>query len=223
MKSLSKVRVAVQIATLLFLSITLFTLPNLFKPLFLTSILILGVFHCGWLCPLGLLQDLSSKLGRKMGIVKKKVPNALHSRLLYIRYILAVIVLVSVSDLVFSFLSFEPLGTLNSMIYRHIPNFLAIGLLVLFIVLALFFERPYCRYFCFEGAKLGFFSLFRIFTVNRNPISCVQCKICDTACPMQIKVTKVDSLRSPQCINCFNCIAVCPIKGALTYGNRVGG
>ncbi len=218
MKKIALLRLAVQSGTLLLMSLIIFNFPTAFKPVFLASILIFGVFYCGWLCPFGLLQDLGSRLGRFLGIKKRQVPKSLHKVLIYGRYVLAIVALVSVSEMVFTVLGIEPMGSTLSILNRHIPSALAIGVLVGFIAIAMVYERPYCRYFCIEGAKYGFFSLFRVFTIKRNPKTCIQCKKCDKACPMQINITKVDHLRSPQCINCLTCISVCPVKGALSYG-----
>ena len=218
MKKIGLLRLAVQIATLLLMSLIHSVLPTYFKPMFLASIIIFGVFYCGWLCPLGSLQDFASRLGRLVGIKKRQVPKRLHNSLIYGRYILAVVALVSVSDIVFTVMGIEPLGITLGILSGHVPTALALGILLGFIAIAVIYERPYCRYLCFEGAKYGFFSLFRVLTVKRNDNTCVQCKKCDQACPMQINITKVHNLRSPQCINCLACISACPVKGALSYG-----
>ena len=45
-----------------------------------------GVF-CGWLCPFGALQELSSKLARRLKVPQLRVPFAVHERMWPIKYI----------------------------------------------------------------------------------------------------------------------------------------
>ena len=52
-----------------------------------------------------------------------------------------------------------------------------------------FVERPFCKYACPYGAVLGVFNLFRIFGIKRRKSSCISCKACDKACPMNIDVS----------------------------------
>ena len=96
---------------------------------------------------------------------------------------------------------------------------LALTLMGSFLVIALFFERPFCNYVCSEGIKFGVASLARLFTIQRNAATCVNCQRCNRACPMNIQVSAGKSVRSAQCINCFSCIAACPANGTLSYGN----
>jgi polyferredoxin len=90
--------------------------------------------------------------------------------------------------------------------------------MVSFVIISIFFERPFCNYFCSEGVKFGVFSLTRVFSIKRNEATCVGCKKCDKACPMNINVSIKDQIRHGQCINCFECISACPVENTLTYG-----
>lgn len=218
MKKIPAFRLTVQISAAVIIGSSLYTAPEFMKPLFLAIMFLGGAFYCGWICPFGFLQDLGSRLGKHLRIQKRKVPQSLHRTLLYGRYILASAAALLVSDTLFMLLGYEPRGTALGLLTGHLPSVIAFVVLAGFTGLSVVYERPYCRYFCIEGAKYGTASLFRIFTVQRNPQACVQCGKCDKACPMQIQVTKVENLRSPQCINCLECVAACPIKGALSYG-----
>ena len=93
--------------------------------------------------------------------------------------------------------------------------------MIVFSILSLFINRPYCRWFCPQGAIYGVMSFLRIFTIKRDSNTCVQCKQCDRACPMGIQVSTSTDVLNPQCIDCFQCISSCP-KGSqtLTFGLR---
>jgi len=53
----------------------------------------------------------------------------------------------------------------------------------LFLVLGLFVGRPYCRWLCPYGALLGVMSRFSRRHVKITPAKCVQCRLCEEACP----------------------------------------
>jgi polyferredoxin len=81
-----------------------------------------------------------------------------------------------------------------------------------FVAASIFVDRFFCRYFCPFGALAGLKSLLRVFTINRNKSTCVDCKTCDNVCPMQIKVSETNSLFSPNCVCCLRCAEKCPKK-----------
>ncbi|MCJ7627573.1 MAG: 4Fe-4S dicluster domain-containing protein, partial [Longimicrobiales bacterium] len=59
--------------------------------------------------------------------------------------------------------------------------------------------------------------------VIRNADPCVNCGLCDKACMARLPVSKGDEVMSPECTGCLDCVAVCPVKGALevrTVGRR---
>jgi polyferredoxin len=85
-------------------------------------------------------------------------------------------------------------------------------------VLSLFVERPWCKYFCPYGAFLGLFNRIRIFKIRRDPATCVDCKQCDRICPMNIEVSKKETVSDAQCISCHKCTSdiACPVKDTVT-------
>lgn len=218
MKRIRFVRTAVQIMAAVIAATVLAGTPEPIKLALLAITLLGGAFYCGWLCPLGLVQDLASGVGRRLGIRKRKVTPALHNTMLYGRYILAVAAALWTADIVFNVLAVEPYGSMQGILAGNIPSMVALAVLAFFTIVSVFYDRAFCRYLCPEGAKFGVISLARMVTVRRNPHTCVKCGKCDRVCPMQINVSRVENLRSPQCINCMECVAACPVKGALSYG-----
>ncbi len=181
-----------------------------------------GVFYCGWACPMGTLQDIGTFVGRAFKIKKRRLPDWLHKPMVYSRYIIAVLTMVVVADFVDSLLSLEPRMALLMSMSGRVAAIGAISSIVVFFLLSIKYDRVYCKYVCPEGARYGAISMVRPFTIIRHEDKCVDCGRCDLACPMQIQVSKAGNLRSPQCINCFQCISQCPVDGALTYGFSYG-
>ena len=79
-------------------------------------------------------------------------------------------------------------------------------------------KRFWCRYLCPAGAWLGFLSQFRLYERIVGP-ECPQCNLCHIECKMNaIPEGDVSQTNKVECIECFNCGAVCPSKfDAITY------
>ncbi len=181
--------------------------------------LLLGPVFCGWVCPLGSIQEWVGNLGKKIFGRKynRFIPYRFDRILRYLRYLMLgwVVYMTAVTGkLVFA--DIDP--------YYALFNFwtgeVAIaGLVILGLVLAasLLAERPFCKYACPYGAVLGIFNLFRIFKIKRNVPTCTDCKACDKSCPMNIPVSEGAVVRSHQCISCMKCTSeqACPIENTV--------
>ncbi len=217
MKNLQRKRLVAQLLFLL-ISITGFFINyQSTMMLIILATLLGGAFFCGWICPFGTIQDLISRLGRSLGIKKKKMPKSIHKILIYTRYIILVLVTLFATDLIFSIISYDPRANLTKLLTGNVPTIAAVIVILAFSVTALFYDRPFCNYLCMEGAKYSLMSSVRLVTIQREQDKCVNCKKCDKSCPMNIEVSKINQLTNLQCINCFNCISACPIKKTLTY------
>lgn len=176
-----------------------------------------GAWFCGWLCPVGFAQEWISKLGRLLRIPRITIPKKFNKVLNVLRYVLLGLSFFGFSLIILAqtpYSSFMGIIDLN-MSYITKPAWI---ILISFLVLSITIDRPFCRYFCPEGARYGIFSLLRIFTIVRDDKKCISCKKCDKICPSQIDISTKPDVRSAQCFNCMECIAVCPVKGTLKFG-----
>jgi polyferredoxin len=105
--------------------------------------------------------------------------------------------------------------------FRHMGEATAIVLLVL-TALSLFVKNTWCRYLCPYGALMGIVRLASPTRITRDPDACIDCAKCAKACPAQLRVDVLLSVKSAECTSCMSCVAVCPVVGALdlTVGLR---
>jgi len=178
--------------------------------------LLFGPVFCGWICPFGTFQEFIGKIGKK--IFGKKynhfLPPKVDKILRYVRYlVLALVIYNTAATAKLVFANVDPYYALFNMFTGEvaITAYIALGVTVL---LSLFVERPFCKYACPFGATLGITNLFRIFKIRRKKDTCINCKACDKACPMNIEVSKSEKVLDHQCISCMKCTSdsACPIS-----------
>lgn len=182
--------------------------------IFATAI-ILGPVFCGWLCFVGLYQDVLRYIGSLIKREPFEIDERLHKYLKYSRYIVLIGLFTVGGIFLFPgkvWYNFSQLIKGHPVIDITLYFLLALG------IISLFTQRFFCRYCCTFGAKLGLSSLLRPITINKTD-SCISCGLCNEECPMHIEVDKINSLANPNCINCLKCVEYCPHKG-LKIGFR---
>ncbi|MDX9897905.1 MAG: 4Fe-4S binding protein [Spirochaetia bacterium] len=178
-----------------------------------------GPVICGWVCPFGSIQEWFASIGRRL--FKKRyntfVPARLDKILRYLRYV--VLAWVTYMTIVTGKLIFQDYDPYYALFHFWTGEVALSGALVLIatLILSLFIERPFCKYACPFGAFQGIFNLFRIFGIKRNAPTCIDCKACDRACPMNIEVSKSGVVRDHQCISCMKCTSdqACPVPSTV--------
>jgi len=180
-----------------------------------------GPVFCGWVCPLGSVQEWVGKLGKKL-LGKRYnhiLPSKLDNVLRYLRYLmLGWVVYMSAVSGTLIFQSIDPYYALFNFWTGEVA---VTGLLVLGVTLlgSLVVERPWCKYACPYGALLGITNLFRVFKIRRVESSCISCGLCSKECPMNIQVSEVKVVRDHQCISCLECTseALCPVADTVEF------
>ena len=181
--------------------------------------ILFGPVFCGWVCPLGTLQEWVGKLGKKLFRRKYNhfVPTKLDNVLRYARYaILAWVIYVTAVSGTLIFESYDPYFALFNFWSTEVaPS--ALLILGLTLLLSIFVERPWCKYACPFGAVLGVTNLFRVFSIRRSESTCKLDGACSIMCPMNIPVDTKTTVRNHQCISCLECTseAVCPVAGTV--------
>jgi len=213
---LGMIRIVIQTAFLLASAFSLVYFDFTFVAVVMAVSLLGGAWFCGWVCPFGSAQDWIAALGRRLFKRRLKIPKQIEKYLSPLRYLLLALSLAGLGAT--AFLS-RPYQDFSGLISGHTAyvSWAAWTLLAFFLVSSLLIDRPFCRYFCLEGAQYGLLSFFRVLTLKRKPAACLNCGACDKACPSGVVVSERDHVRHPACINCLRCVSACPVKGCLTY------
>lgn len=176
------------------------------------TILFVGVFFCGWVCPFGSIQDWLAKIARFLKLPRYQVPKHIQQYLVLSRYAFYVL---GIAGIVFSILNAR--SAFNHRLFQNNLEIASGMVLAVFLIVSLFIDRPFCNYFCMKGAEYGILGVLRVVGIKRDNSKCIHCKVCDRNCPMNIEVEKTDFVRHPNCINCMTCVSVCPRK-CMTVG-----
>ncbi len=190
--------------------------------------LVFGKAFCSWLCPIGTISELIGDFGDKImkKIFKIKTPLRLPKWIDYplrsIKYLLlgflfyAVFYLMNTVALE-AFLNSPYNQVADLKMYKFFADLSqsAIIILAVLFVLSIFIRNFWCRFLCPYGALLGLVSILSPNKIKRNPISCIDCGLCNKACPSAIKVDKVKTVISDECSTCLSCVDVCPVADTL--------
>ena len=140
-------------------------------PLVIT--LFFGRVFCGAVCPLGAIQDA-------VLIHPIKVPRWLESGLRTMAYLyLGAGVLFAALGAAFIICQYDPFVAF----FRFGGNWNIVVLGLCLLVIGMFVGRPYCRFLCPYGVILRQFSRLSKWRVTITPTDCIQCKLCEDACP----------------------------------------
>jgi len=183
--------------------------------------ILFGPVFCGWVCPLGTVQEWVAKWGKKLfkrrynHFVPPKIDNALR----YVRYlVLAWVIYVTATSGTLFFAQYDPYFALFNFWNTEV-SWTALGILGITLGMSLFVERPWCKYACPYGAVLGISNMFRIFKIRRAESTCKADGACSIMCPMNIPVDTVKTVRDHQCISCLECTseAICPVAKTVVF------
>jgi polyferredoxin len=209
----------------------LFLLTNIWDPVHPAAIVILGFAavisfalrksFCGWFCPVGTLSEWLWKLGRKIFRKNYRLPLWLDYPLRSLKYLLLaffVWTIFSMSRLaILAFLG-SPYYKMSDvkMLFFFTQMSGTTGVVLVILVLAsLIIRNSWCRYLCPYGALMGLFALLSPTRVQRNPETCIDCKLCSEVCPYHLTVDRKLRIVSPECNGCMDCTLVCPAGNTL--------
>jgi polyferredoxin len=174
---------------------------------------------CGYICPLGALQEFFGKIGLAIFRGKRpSMPAVIDKPARYLKYVVLVVFVVWTWQA--ASLMIRPYDPWVAWMHLTSPELLtefSVGAIILGISLvgSIVYDRFFCKYLCPMGGFLGAISRLSVFKVRRNESTCIDCKKCDHVCPVNVTVSTVPVVNDPECIDCGECVNVCPVKDTL--------
>ncbi|PWC39958.1 NosR/NirI family protein [Azospirillum sp. TSO35-2] len=164
-----------------------------------------GAF-CGWLCPFGALQELASKVAKKLGIRQITVPFGLHQRLWPIKYMIFLLLFgLSLYSLATAEKAAEIEPFKTAIILHFVRDWWFVLFAVALLAAGLFIERFFCRYLCPLGAALAIPGRMRMFDWLLRYKECGNpCRRCANECPVQA-IHPDGAINPNECIQCLHC------------------
>ena len=192
---------------------------------FIVCAVLLGRVLCGFICPLGFVQDVAHKARQALHIEGVSFNERMYAVLRLVKWIMLVIFL-GIGFIGGNFCDFCPAAAISP----ALAGFkLSLGLggffLIVVIVSGFFKRRSFCN-ICPLGYILGLTRKASLFKLKKDAVACTECGACYEACPMGIKsiftvregkkgeLRKID-VTTPDCIMCGECVRRCPENNAL--------
>lgn len=195
-----------------------------------SSLLARKVF-CSWVCPVGGLSRALAWAGkktlwkgrRKETVVHGRVDLALSSLkyLLLAFFVWAIVIGMDAAAIIaFQHNTYNYAADAKMLLFfTDISRTAAITLVVL-AALSVAIKNFWCRYLCPYGALLGLVSWMSPQRVVRDESTCIDCRACTRACPVEIRVHAKSSVWTPECTGCMSCVAACPVDSCLTVSRK---
>ncbi len=198
------------------MSTGVFTSSIIFVAALVIVTFLFGRFFCGWVCPLGTIEDFIdyifgfSKRVEKLRVVKY------HLLLIFLILSLAGFPLVWLLDPMTwasrIIVAFSPVAADLFLIYT-----LSAVLLTSHLLLG---RRAFCRVLCPLGAALGLVSKFSLYTQKFNSLKCTDCGFCTEIDPSGAISSIPGTHHKAECIQCHQCDTQCP-TGALSFDYKL--
>jgi len=203
--------------------------------------IVLNKGWCGFVCPLGTIQDWITGLRKRVGVRFARYSHAQFQTLSWIKYVLlALMILIPLGigagyvsrDMSAPFCAICPARMIIPLFAADFRQFMvdfssptkiamtALGATVtgLFFTGSFVKKRFWC-FFCPMSAFHYLLSKVAFFRLIKDGGKCTRCGDCYSVCDLQIKEI-ADDVKTPQimmddCIVCLKCVAACPEEGAL--------
>ena len=203
--------------------------------------IVLNKGWCGFVCPLGTIQDWITALRRRLGIRYSSYTHSQFAQLTRIKYVLLALMILIPLGIGGGFFSHDmsPPFCLICPARMILPMFtgdfsqltvdfssktaivmtaLGISVTALFLVGSFVKKRFFC-FFCPMSALHYLISKAALLKLKKDGSKCTRCGDCYVVCDMGIKEiaddVKTVDIMTDDCTLCLKCVASCPEPGAL--------
>jgi len=167
-----------------------------------------GLF-CGWLCPYGALQEFADRLGRLVGLKRRRVPGRVDRVLKGLKYVFLALLIVTgfvapvLNDLL---VEVEPFKTAITVVF--VREWWYVAYAVSWLVLGLVWFKPFCRYVCPLGAFMALGGLLRLRRwIPRREECGSPCQLCKVRCHYDA-IEKDGRVSYSECFQCLDCVSI---------------
>ena len=190
---------------------------------FVVCALIFGRLLCGFVCPLGFIQDVMHQLRQTLHIEGVSFNEKLYDGLRFVKWVMLLIFL-GLGLIGGSFCDFCPAITLSPALAGFKTSIYFSGFVMVAVLVSGFFKRRCFCNICPMGYLLGLPHKASLAKLKKDAVACTECGACYEACPMGIK--SIFTIRegknehaidvtTADCLFCGECIRRCPEDGAL--------
>lgn len=186
-----------------------------------------GRILCGFMCPLGFVQDLFDKLRQALHIRPITVSDRMNKVIQPLKWVWTILFLCFVfvgGD----FCDICPNKVFSPALGGWWVNLALGGFLTIPLLVGSFYIKRFWCLMCPMGFLLGMFQRFNLFKLKKNCTACTECGACYEACPMRLKniytEREKEDVQTIDCLMCGECIHQCPEDNALSMtfcGKRI--
>ncbi|MHC4122968.1 MAG: 4Fe-4S binding protein [Planctomycetota bacterium] len=219
---------------------------TLYKPLLWAVVtivltIVFGRFFCGWVCPLGSLNQFAGFAGNRKKTTAQKIVLNKYRKAQCIKYFVLVLLLFMAAfpslaaTLQTGLLDPIPLITRSvNLLLLPIADrsanivsvtgrfyegaWLVFAIFASVVLLNLVIPRFYCRFICPLGALFGIIDRFAIWRIGKRKNECKNCRLCEKNCEGGCE--PAGKIRISECVLCFNCRQDCK-HNLIGYQTRI--
>lgn len=175
-----------------FYGVISFVIPLLFA-------IVKGRVFCGWVCPIGALQEILAVKDKLF-----KIPLRVEKMLSYLRYIIlfSIIAITLISG---KFIGQEIMPF--KAIFNFKGNIVQVLLGILFVLISIFLYRPFCKFICPYSIVLEIAAKLPFNKFKCSDNGCSSCGLCERNCNMNSIVN--NKINHSKCIVCGECSECC--------------
>ena len=188
--------------------------------------MIAGRAFCGWMCPIGTLQDILAGWARRLRGEKSRIrgkkskarfpaqpPPQADRWLRILKYLVLVVILIASTASVYPPL--REICPVRSIFSFQLTTPLLASVLLTFVVTSMLVKRFWCKYLCPMGAMLVIFNKISPLRVFIDRDHCTDCSRCEAEWPVDSPRIP-ENIRSTECIRCLECLETCAVRDAVT-------